>query len=452
MLFCLSSSHKNASLSVLEALNIRNQTAFVDALRAEGQIEECLLLQTCHRVELYFCIPHCKDKDKASKDVQKIWSITNNVSFDIITKFTKIYLEKDVIEHIFLLVAGLESVVIGEDQILGQVRNAFQIFKDHGSIGLTLERLFSKSINVGKLVRTKTKINEGSVSISFAAVDVAFNTLGDLSTKKVLIIGAGEAGTLAAEALKCHSVSDMVISNRTYSKSLILAKKVDGVAYPFERVFSAVSESDLVISAVSVEEPLLTKDILAPFFIDSKGIRHKLMLDISQPRSIDPTVALLPGVEIKTIDDINQIISSNLESRVLESEKAKEIINEELIRFQLELSKLVAQPLIDEICRTFENIRQKEFLRALRKMGNLDEQKQIVLERFSRELIERIAQLPIKQLKKAAIDGDNEFIYSVKKLFQIDESQVYLAQKNSSANRPTLFPILNSYQKRNNNP
>jgi glutamyl-tRNA reductase len=432
MLFCVSASHKNASLPVLEALNIRNETAFVDALRVDGQIEECLLLQTCHRIELYFSIPFCQDKEKASADVQRIWSTTANVSFDIITKFTKIFLEKDAVEHIFLLASGLESVIIGEDQILGQIRNAFQTFKNHGSIGLTLDRLFSKSINVGKLVRTKTKINEGSVSISFATVDVAFNALGDLSAKKVLVIGAGEAGTLAAEALKSHSVSDITISNRTYSKSLILAKKVDGKAHPFESVFSAVAEADLIISAISVEKPLLTKDVLAPFFFNTEDMNNKLMLDISQPRSIDKTVALLPGVEVKTIDDINQIISSNLKKRVLESEKVKEIINEELIRFQVELSKLAAQPLIDEICRSFEGIRQKEFVRALRKMGNLEQEKQIVLERFSRELIERIAQLPINQLKKAAIDGDAEFLYTARKLFQINEPQMVLDQKNSS--------------------
>jgi glutamyl-tRNA reductase len=422
MLFCVSASHKNVNLPLLEALSIRNETAFIGALRNGGQIKECLLLQTCHRVELYFCIPHCQDINAAINEVQKIWSTTTNVSFDIITKTTKLYLEKEAAEHVFFLSSGLESVIIGEDQILGQIRNAFQKYRKNGSTGSTLDRLFMKAINIGKLVRTQTKINEGSTSISFAAVDVACNTLGDLSTKRVLVIGAGEAGTLAAEALKSHSVSDIVISNRTYSKSEILAEKVGGKAYPFEKIFSAVSEADLIISAISVSEPLLTKEVLLPFFLNLEEVKHKLMLDISQPRAIDETVALLPGVEVKTIEEINQLISINLKNRVLESEKVKKIISEELIRFELKLSQLAAQPLINEICRNFEIIRQKEYVRALRKMGNLEEQKMLVLERFSRELIERIAQLPINQLRKAAIDGDDELLYSAKKLFQICES------------------------------
>jgi glutamyl-tRNA reductase len=419
MIFCVSISCKTAPLRLLEALSIRSETAFIKALKTDRNIDECMILQTCHRIEIYFSIPLCQDKDKAIIGVQKVWSTVTNVSFDIITKSTTLFIEKEVIEHVFSLASGLESVVIGEDQILGQIRNAFYTYKKNGSTGSTLDRLFMKAINVGKLVRTKTEINEGSTSISFAAVDVAYSALGDLSTKKVLVIGAGEAGKLAAEALKSHSVSDIVISNRTYSKSEILAEKIGGKVCPFEKIFLAVSEADLIISAISVSEPLITKEALSPFFLNSEETKPKLILDISQPRSIAETVALLPGVEVKTIEEINKLISINLKNRVLEAEKAKKIINEELIRFELKLSEIAAQPLINEICRNFEIIRQKEFTRALKKMGNLEEQKMLILERFSRELIERIAQLPINQLKKAAIDGDDVFLYSAKKLFQI---------------------------------
>jgi glutamyl-tRNA reductase len=424
MLFCVSASHKTCSLPVLEALNIRNEIGFVDALRTESQLKECMLLQTCHRIELYFSISFCQDTDKVVRKVQKTWSTTTNVSFDIVTKTTKVYVEKEVIEHIFFLASGLDSVIIGEDQILGQIRNAFQTFKKHGSIGSALERLFSKSLNVGKVVRTKTRINEGSVSIGSAAADIAQNELGDLSTKRVLIIGAGEAGALAAEALASHSVSNIAITNRTYSKSQILAEKVGGKACPFEEILPAVSEADLIIAAISVKEPILTNEILTPYFLNSTQTKPKLILDISQPRAIDETVSLLSGVEVKTIEDINQIISNNIKTRVLESEKAKMIIHEELVRFELELSKLGAQPIIDELCRNFENIRRKEFDRALRKIGHLDEHKILILERFSRELTERIAQIPITQLKEAAIDGDDDFLHSAKKLLQIKNNQI----------------------------
>ena len=417
MLLCLSVSYKHASLPVLESLSLQDEDTFVQALCSEKIAQECVLLQTCHRVEIY-CVFAVPDRDTAIKQILKIWSTRTGVSSDIISKLAQIYCEKEAMEHLFYLTSGLESMVLGEDQIIGQVRKAFLAARKRGSTGQVLDRVFMKAINIGKRVRTQTKINEGSVSISSAAVDLASKELGDLKSKKVLIIGAGEAGTLAAEALKSHGVSAITIANRTFEKSQVLAEKMSGTAIPFSDVLAAICHADLVISAISVKEPLFTEQALSSFITDPPGSKQTLIIDISQPRAIEEKVGFLNGIRLKTIDDLKQLVDQNLRNRTIEAEKSKDIISEELNRFGIELSKLVAQPLISEICRRFEEIRLKELTRAIRKMGESDEKKLAIIDRFSRELIERVAQIPIEQLRKAALSSDDGLLAAAERLFQ----------------------------------
>jgi glutamyl-tRNA reductase len=419
MLVCLSVSYKHASLPILESLGLQDEDMFVQDLCSERIAQECVLLQTCHRVEIY-CVLALRDGDKAINEMLKIWSTKTGVSSDIISKLATPFYEKEAIEHLFYLTAGLESMVLGEDQIIGQVRKTFLEARKRGTTGQVLDRVFMKAINVGKRVRTETKINEGSVSISSAAVDLASSELGDLNSKKVLIIGAGEAGTLAAEALKSHGVSAITIANRSFERGQVLAEKMCGVAIPFSDAPDAICHSDLVISAISVKEPLFTEQALSHFMTDMSRSKQTLIIDISQPRAIEERVGFLNGIRLRTIDDLKQLIDRNLRNRMIESEKSKGIISEELNRFEIELSKLVVQPLINEICRRFEEIRLKELTRAKRKIGELDKEKLAIIDRFSRELIERVAQIPIEQLRKAALSSDDGLLRAASRLFQTE--------------------------------
>jgi glutamyl-tRNA reductase len=329
--------------------------------------------------------------------------------------------EKEAMKHLFFLTSGLDSMVIGEDQIIGQVRKSFLEARAWGSTGQMLDRVFMKALNIGRQVRTKTKINEGSVSISSAAVDLASSELGDLKSKKVLVIGAGEAGTLAAEALKTNGVTSLTISNRTFERGQVLAKRVAGVAVPFSDVFGAMCSADLVICAVSVKEPFFTEQALSSFMTDSLESRRTLVIDVSQPRAVDEKVGLIKGIRLKTIDDLKQIVDKNLQNRMIEAEKSKSIILEELSRFEKKLSELVAQPLVSEIFRKYEEIRLKEVSRLIHKMGVSDKEKLAIIDRFSRELIERVAQTPILQLRKAALAGDEELLRAASRLFQTEK-------------------------------
>jgi glutamyl-tRNA reductase len=417
MIICLSASYKNASLPLLESLNVPNENELMHAVCSEGAVKECVFLQTCHRVEI-FCVLHDANKEKAIKQILKLWSTKTGVSIDLISKTISSYQGRDAILHLFWLASGLESMVLGEDQILGQVRTAYLKAKKNRAVGLILDKTFMKAINTGARIRTKTKINTGSVSISSTAVELAAKELGSLSSIKALIIGAGEAGLLAAETLKSRGASTIIIANRTYSKGLELAKKVSGKAIRFNRIFDMLPSVDLVICAVSVTNPILTEKQLASAIAKNKSSKRKVLIDISQPRAFEENVGLLPGICLKTIDDLKEIVAENLQNRQIEAEKAKILISEEMERFELELSKLCVAPLISEIYQKFDEIRQKELARAIRKLGESDERKLTILERFSRELIERVAQIPIEQLRNAALSSNGELLSAAEKIFQ----------------------------------
>jgi glutamyl-tRNA reductase len=358
------------------------------------------------------------NKEEAIKRILKFWSTKTGVSLDLINKEIRLYHGREALTHLFYLASGLESMVLGEDQILGQVRTAYNKARNNGTVGLILGKVFMKAIHIGRRVRTKTKINEGSVSISSAAVDLAAKELGNLGSIKALIIGAGEAGSLAAETLKGHGTSTIIIANRTYEKGRDLAKKVSGKAIRFNQMNAMLPNVDLVIGAVSVTQPILSEQQMASAIAKNDPSKRIVLIDISQPRAFDEKVGLLQNVCLKTINDLEDIVAENRRNRQIEAEKSKAIIFEELARFEIELSKLVAQPLISEILRKFEEMRQKELKRAISKLDISDERKLMILERFSRELIERIAQIPIEQLRKAALNRNGELLSAAEQLFQ----------------------------------
>jgi glutamyl-tRNA reductase len=358
-----------------------------------------------------------------AKKALKLWSIKTGISVDIIEKSVQVFQGKDALRHLFFLASGLESVILGEDQVLGQVRSAWLSARDAGTTGFFLDRAFLKAMNTGRKVRNRTRINEGAVSISSAAIDLAKQELGDLASAKALVIGAGEAGALAAKALKSEGVSAITIANRTYKKSQVLAEKLSGFAIPFNEVLPEVCRSDLVISAISVQQPLFTEQALSSFIAEPhSSLKSTLIIDISQPRSIEEEVSFLPGVCLKTIDDLKKMIEQNLQNREIEAKASETIVGDELEAFENEMAKFFAEPLISEMLRKFEKIRLKEISRAIRKMNESDEKKLIVLDRFSKELIERVTLDTVLQLRRAALTGDEDLLKVAAQLFGIEKA------------------------------
>lgn len=417
MIICLSASYKRVKLPLLESLAFEDEGEAMRSLCSEGLMEECVLVQTCHRVEVYGVV---KDSSNGNLDgILKFWSGKARVSLDLLRKTVETCKGMEVLEKLFNLASGLDSMVVGEDQILGQMRKAYVKAKKLGSAKLVLDKAFMSAINAGRKVRSETRIDEGSVSISSAAVDLAAKELGDLKSKRVLVVGAGEAGSIAAETLRRRGVRAIQVTNRTYERGVELAAKVSGEAVEFDRLYDAVGDADLVVAAVAVDRPVIgarrLKNVLA-----QRGRAGSLFLvDISQPRAVEESVGSLEGVVLRNIDDLKGIVEESIRSRRAEAEKARKIVLEELGRFERQQSELAVQPLISEIYKMVDGIRRRELERALSKMGESDARKVGVMDRFSRELVERVLQGPIAQLREAALNNDNGLLSAVKKLFRI---------------------------------
>jgi len=405
-------------LPMLEAVNIPDEDEFMNRLCSEGLVKECVLLQTCHRVEIYI-VAEDSVKDDVISRLLKVWSVKARLSLDILNKIVEIYEGREALIHLFNLASGLESMVLGEDQVLGQVRSAYVKAKKLGCAGLILQKAFMKAVNIGRRVRTETAINEKPVSISSVAVDLAEKDLGNLRFVKALVIGAGEAGSMAAEALRKRGVETIIVTNRTFERGLELASKVGGKAVRFNQIWQVLPEVDLVVAAVSVNEPILKSKHVRKLLAEGAWRKRLYLVDISQPRAVDEKTGLIPGVTLRNIEDLKAIVDENLRSRLAEAEKARRIIFEELERFERQVVKLFVEPIVSEIYRNAEAVRQREFGRAVRKMGEKDERKIMIMDRFSRELVERILQVPIEQLREAALKNNGSLLSVAEELFGI---------------------------------
>jgi glutamyl-tRNA reductase len=409
-------SHKNASLPLLESVTFKNEGKILKEVHSMSFIQECVLIQTCHRVEIY-CVASENVKD-VTKRLVNFWSKKVGVSSDILRDVVRTYYGKDSLLHLFYLAAGIESMVVGEDQILGQVRKAYVKAKELGTVGLILEKTFMKAVNVGRKIRTETGINEGSVSISSVAVDLAIKEFGSLSKVKALVIGAGDAGSIVAENLHKKGVKELTIANRTYRRGVKLARKVSGKPVKFNQLFEVLPDVDLVVAAVSTDKPVLrAKEVEAALV--QRMPRELLIIDISQPRFVDEKVGLLKHVTLRNIDDLKEVVEENIAKRLGECEKAKMIITNELKLFEKQLGRIMVEPLISKICRKMDKIREKELKRAFGKIKEENKRKRVVIERFSRELVERMLQVPLEKLREAVLNNDDELLYAAKKLFGI---------------------------------
>jgi glutamyl-tRNA reductase len=420
MIICLSVSHKNASLRMLETLNVPREADAIKALHREDVAQECLVLQTCNRVEIY-CVVQDTNKEYAVNQVLKYWSLRTGVSMDTTRKIFQLYEGREALLHLFYLVAGLESMVIGEDQILGQVRTAYVKCKKLGGVGCILDRIFMKAVNTGRRIRTETKINEGSVSVSSVAVDLFAKEHGDLSLVKAFVIGAGEAGSIAAETLQRRGVKNILISNRTFERSVELAKKVDGKAIALESLYDVLSDVDFVIVAVSVNQPLIRASEIERVLAKSARSKPLWITDISQPRAVEENVAKIQGVILKNIIHLKEMVDENLRIRNGEAKRVKDMISGELALLEDQLLRLIVQPIISEIHRKMDLIRKAELKRAISKSHISENDKIAVIDRFSRELVERILQIPTEQLNVAAMNGDNQLILAAQALFEVNK-------------------------------
>ena len=404
-------THRTASIDEIERAWHGDVETILKWVMSQDRVEECAVLKTCNRVEVYVVAPR---GEKVLFDLAKKARVSSRI--------IDFHDHDESLLHLLRLASGLESMIIGEDQILGQMKELTQIAMKAGTTGWMLETAFKKAIQVGKRVRKETRINERSVSVGSAAVDLAEEILGDLKGKSVLVIGAGETGELISRALLSREIGSLAVTNRTLSSAVCLAESLGGEAVPFDDMPCRLHTADVVISATSAPHYILLKSDIE---MAMAGRSNKLLIiDIANPRDVDQAAAEVPGVELHNIDSLKNISRENMMQRMAEAARVEEIITEELQLLRAKYKRKEAEELLARLYSQAELIKDQEVRKAMNKLSarhTLGEIEQQVLCDMSRSIVNKILSEPTKSLKSAAERGDLEILKSLCELFRLEE-------------------------------
>ena len=404
---CLVISHKKASVKDIEKAWHGNCCEIINRVLSNPGIDECALLFTCNRVEVYVV---------GKNTVDFLYGFADQMG--VSKRVMDIYKGDDCLRHLLRVASGLESMIVGEDQILGQVRDFYNIGKDCGGIGDTLDLVFRKAIHVGVKVRRLTRINKGSVSIASAGVELLNRVLG-LNGKRVLLVGAGEMASAVARALSNRVT--LYIANRTFERGLKLAKAVGGCAVRFDEIEKYLSLCDAVVSATASRGYVITKEMVERALKNGKKLT---IIDIALPRDVDERVAELENVRLYDIDDLRVISEDNLKKRLSEVEKAEEIIEKELAHLKDMLKGLKARMAIGAMYRRADAVKRKEIIEAFNKLSakyEIDEGAIEILENFLNSFVKRFLSVPTKRLREFAKNGNGDVVKAIELVFGGDD-------------------------------
>ncbi len=401
-LCCLGVSHKTAPVSVREQFSFKGEEleSALLKLNALPSVEESMVLSTCNRVEIYFTTR----SETPFKEVIDFLIDEKGADLDLINSHFYRKVDRDAVRHGFYVASSLDSMVVGEPQIVGQFKDAFSLAKELGTIGTVLCRFCETALKVSKRVRTETGISKNAVSISFAAVELAKKIFGELHGKRVAIIGAGEMAELAVKHLMTNGASEVFVVNRTFERAQKLAQEFGGKAFPLTELETVLKMADIVISSTGAPGYVLTPENVLPALRERKH-RPMFLIDIAVPRDIDPALNDYEGLYVYDIDDLQQVVDANIKERLREAEVAKEIIEGYVERFMKWLRELEVAPLIAELKEKAESIRKEVLSKRLPKLGLTPEQEQEV-DNITRIIINKLLHQPITSVKRKAVEEE----------------------------------------------
>lgn len=403
-------THTKATIDEMEGAWHGGIDQLLVRLKSHELVEECAVLKTCNRVEVYVVSP------KGSKvlfEFAKHMKVSSRI-IDFLD-------HEETLRHLLRLTCGLESMIVGEDQILGQVKELFLMAKKAQAVGKTLDTAFNKAIQVGKRVRSETGINKGSVSIGSAAVELAEEELGGLDGKTVMVIGAGEMGTLVARALANKNIKVIYVANRTFDKAEALACELEGKAVKYDSMEQYIPKSDVVISATKAPHFVLTHEIMSRLIKKRKN--GTMLIDIGNPRNIESSVGDIQGVSLYNIDSLRSISEANLEKRKEEAKKVEIIIEEEIEHLKKQYKRQQADAIISSLYSMVEKIREKEREEAINKLmarHTIGDVEREVLDDMTHSFANQILAEPTKILRNAAEHDDERFLDTVAELFRLN--------------------------------
>ncbi len=411
-LFVIGLNHNTAPISVRERVAVvGNELA--DALKElKPYVTEGVILSTCNRTEIYGL---CPDQGEGA-----MLFLQHRAGGIPVGPHTYEHHGTAAARHLLKVTCGLDSMVVGEPQILGQVRNAEEHSQEHQRIGPILSRLFSQALIAGKRARNETAIGRSAASFSYAGVEIARSHLGTLASKTLLLIGAGEMSELAAKTLRDNGIGEILVLSRTAERARALAEKFGGLAVDSQSLAAALQRADVVISSTDSPRPIIRRDhVMAA--LDTRGERPLVLLDMAVPRDIESEVDELPGAHLYDIDDLGEVVRQNLQRRQEEAEKVTAIIDEELREFFTWWGSLQAVPAIKALQDKAETVRQSEMAKMGERLGALSDTELAVVDYLTKAIANKILHKPIVGLKSKAAAGDHASLEIAKELLGLRE-------------------------------
>ncbi len=417
-------NHNTAPIEVRERFSMgRTEAPTVLAeLVGTGVTEEAVLLSTCNRTELYMSLPDLERGDDAFREMlsRRVQQAPERLS-----GYLYVHRDRAAARHLFRVAAGLDSMVLGEPQIQGQVKEAYQIARETHVVGgptagPTLNRLFQTGLSIGGRVRSETELGRGAASVSTAAVELAKKIFGSLRGRRALVIGAGEMSEVTLECLQAEGVRSALVTNRSYSRAAELAERFGGRAVEWHELERVLPGADIVICSTAAPHPVLSLERFRA--AHPRGVARPLcIIDIAIPRDVDPRIAGEPNVFLYNVDDLRQIVDASLERRRAEVPRADAIIEEGVDEFWAWYAGLAVVPTIRDLRSRGEDVRRAELERALRRLAHLPAEDQEAIDVLTRSILNKLLHAPTVRLREAAGNGRGTAILdSVRYLFELD--------------------------------
>ena len=401
---------RKSPIHVLERFSFSNVNEAYSLFKKHTELKECVILQTCNRIEIF-----ATGSEKDFDQIKKTWASIAGLEENAFQDNCDVSVNTDVYEHLLKLTSGLDSMVIGEEQILGQIKDSITFARNSKKSGEHLNTLFDKAIRVGTRVRNSTGISKGSISVGSMAVKLAEENVDDMKEKQILLIGTGEAAALVAKSLNRRGY-EFSISSRTLERSTSFSKTVGGNPVDFNEILEGFGRYDIVFVATTAPYFLVTHERIRDALNQKQ---HGMMiLDLSNPRTVDEKVAELSGIKLMNIDQIAEMVDKNMRSRIGQKNSAEEIIKEELPVLEASMKRLEAEPVVKDVFKNIDLLRIKELEKALSMLGDMDDDKKKIIGDLSKAIVESIVTTPMNNLRKHTEQGNTELLAAVEKLFE----------------------------------
>jgi len=406
---------RKSPIHVLEKFAFKDMPNACLTFKKNSSVSECVIIQTCNRIELF-----ATSDNHNVDEIKSTWASLTGLEENAFRDTLEVCENKDAYEHLLKLTSGLESLVVGEEQILGQIKESISAARKANASGKRLNKLFERSIRIGTRIRNSTGIGSGGISLGSMAVKLAEENVDDIKSKHVLLIGTGEAATLVAKSLKKRGYA-FDVTSRTLERSVGFSQTLGGKPIKFEDVLSGFSNYEIIFVATTAPYFLVSFDRMKDAMKNKKP--GTMILDLSNPRTVDEKVATIPGIKLMNIDQIAEMVDKNMKKRREKVSTVENIISEEVPIIEATMKRLDAEPLVKDVFTNADSMRIKELQKALQMLGETDEKRIKIIDELTKAVVESIVSTPMNNLRKASEQGNPELLEIASKLFNYKKKE-----------------------------